>query len=47
MKLSYRPVDSKLILLPGNRDKLPSGKQIMALTLMLVPNSFPNYFYSD
>ncbi|OAY76111.1 Tripeptidyl-peptidase 2 [Ananas comosus] len=34
MKLSYRPVDSKLILLPGNRDKLPSGKQIMALTLI-------------
>ncbi|XP_020085377.1 tripeptidyl-peptidase 2 isoform X2 [Ananas comosus] len=34
MKLSYRPVDSNLILLPGNRDKLPSGKQIMALTLI-------------
>ncbi|KAJ0970189.1 hypothetical protein J5N97_023066 [Dioscorea zingiberensis] len=34
VKIPYRPVDSKLICLPTNRDKLPSGKQIFSLTLI-------------
>ncbi|KAH7557647.1 hypothetical protein JRO89_XS11G0196700 [Xanthoceras sorbifolium] len=29
----YRPIESKLIVLPSDRDQLPSGKQILALTL--------------
>ncbi|XP_064990083.1 tripeptidyl-peptidase 2-like isoform X2 [Musa acuminata AAA Group] len=33
LKIPYRPVDSNLRSLRTNRDKLPSGKQIMALTL--------------
>ncbi|XP_072983794.1 tripeptidyl-peptidase 2 isoform X2 [Typha latifolia] len=33
VKVPYRPVDSKLSSLPLNRDRLPSGKQIIALTL--------------
>lgn len=33
VKSSYRPVDSNLSTLPTPRDKLPSGKQIIALTL--------------
>nr|XP_010918543.1 tripeptidyl-peptidase 2 [Elaeis guineensis] len=34
LKIPYRPVESNLISLPTNRDKLPSGKQIIALTLI-------------
>ncbi|CAL9208048.1 unnamed protein product [Musa hybrid cultivar] len=34
LKIPYRPVDSNLRSLRTNRDKLPSGKQIMALTLI-------------
>ncbi|KAJ8511728.1 hypothetical protein OPV22_002162 [Ensete ventricosum] len=34
VKFPYRPVDSNLRSLRTNRDKLPSGKQIMALTLI-------------
>lgn len=33
IKVPYRPVDSSLNTLPTNRDTLPSGKQIIALTL--------------
>ncbi|XP_038974715.1 tripeptidyl-peptidase 2-like isoform X1 [Phoenix dactylifera] len=33
LKIPYRPVESNLITLPTNRDKLPSGKQIIVLTL--------------
>ncbi|KAK3447198.1 hypothetical protein EUGRSUZ_A02778 [Eucalyptus grandis] len=33
MRVPYRPVESKLRALPSMRDKLPSGKQILALTL--------------
>ncbi|CAN1158776.1 Tripeptidyl-peptidase 2 [Linum perenne] len=33
LRVPYRPVDSKLITLTGSRDKLPSGKQTLALTL--------------
>ncbi|KAH0452237.1 hypothetical protein IEQ34_019536 [Dendrobium chrysotoxum] len=33
IKTSYRPVDSNLSVLTPNRDKLPSGKQIIGLTL--------------
>ncbi|XP_031281076.1 tripeptidyl-peptidase 2 isoform X1 [Pistacia vera] len=33
IRVPYRPVESKLRVLPTNRDKLPSGKQILALTL--------------
>lgn len=37
LKIPYRPVESNLTSLPTNRDKLPSGKQIIALTLTWVP----------
>lgn len=33
IRIPYRPIDSKLSALSTNRDKLPSGKQILALTL--------------
>ncbi|KAJ4706019.1 Tripeptidyl-peptidase 2 [Melia azedarach] len=33
IRIPYRPIESKLRVLPTNRDKLPSGKQILALTL--------------
>lgn len=33
VRIPLRPVDTKLQTLPTNRDKLPSGKQILALTL--------------
>ncbi|KAJ7974178.1 tripeptidyl-peptidase 2-like [Quillaja saponaria] len=33
IRVPYRPVDSKISSLPIDRDKLPSGKQILALTL--------------
>ncbi|XP_068645593.1 tripeptidyl-peptidase 2 isoform X2 [Aristolochia californica] len=33
IRIPYRPVDSNLSPLSGHRDKLPSGKQILALTL--------------
>ncbi|CAA7390916.1 unnamed protein product [Spirodela intermedia] len=33
IRIPYRPVESNLTTLPDNRDKLPSGKQILALTL--------------
>ncbi|KAJ3680504.1 hypothetical protein LUZ60_016782 [Juncus effusus] len=33
IRIPYRPVDSKLGPLLGSRDRLPSGKQIIALTL--------------
>ncbi|OMO97822.1 hypothetical protein COLO4_14332 [Corchorus olitorius] len=33
IRVPYRPTEAKLCTLPTNRDKLPSGKQIMALTL--------------
>ncbi|KAI9162128.1 hypothetical protein LWI28_024106 [Acer negundo] len=33
IRVPYRPIESKLRVLPSNRDKLPSGKSIMALTL--------------
>ncbi|GAB2222014.1 hypothetical protein Drorol1_Dr00013211 [Drosera rotundifolia] len=34
LRVPYRPSDSKLQTLLGNRDRLPSGKQILALTLI-------------
>ncbi|XP_062222524.1 tripeptidyl-peptidase 2 [Phragmites australis] len=34
IKTPYRPVDSNLCSLPTSRDRLPSGKQIIALTLI-------------
>ncbi|XP_019453181.1 PREDICTED: tripeptidyl-peptidase 2-like isoform X1 [Lupinus angustifolius] len=33
VRVPYRPVDSKISALSTDRDKLPSGKQILALTL--------------
>ncbi|KAK9291310.1 hypothetical protein L1049_019255 [Liquidambar formosana] len=33
IRVPYRPVEAKLGALPTNRDKLPSGKQTLALTL--------------
>lgn len=33
IKVPYRPVESNLCSLPTSRDRLPSGKQIIALTL--------------
>ncbi|KAK1416389.1 hypothetical protein QVD17_32180 [Tagetes erecta] len=33
IRVPYRPTDSKLSALSADRDKLPSGKQILALTL--------------
>ncbi|KAF3954237.1 hypothetical protein CMV_020394 [Castanea mollissima] len=33
IRIPYRPIDSKLCTLATNRDNLPSGKQILALTL--------------
>ncbi|KAM7273027.1 hypothetical protein ACFE04_027691 [Oxalis oulophora] len=33
IRVPYRPVDAKMSTLPTNRDKLPSGKQTLALTL--------------
>ncbi|XVF50835.1 hypothetical protein PTKIN_Ptkin04bG0135800 [Pterospermum kingtungense] len=33
IRVPYRPTGAKLCTLPTNRDKLPSGKQILALTL--------------
>ncbi|XP_057446180.1 tripeptidyl-peptidase 2-like isoform X2 [Lotus japonicus] len=33
IKVPYRPIDSKISALSTDRDKLPSGKQILALTL--------------
>ncbi|KAK8692720.1 hypothetical protein V6N13_070327 [Hibiscus sabdariffa] len=33
VRVPYRPTEAKLCTLPTNRDKLPSGKQILALTL--------------
>ncbi|GLT35948.1 hypothetical protein SLA2020_103570 [Shorea laevis] len=33
IRVPYRPSEAKLCTLPSNRDKLPSGKQILALTL--------------
>ncbi|TVU28818.1 hypothetical protein EJB05_20353, partial [Eragrostis curvula] len=33
IKIPYRPVESNLYSLPTSRDRLPSGKQIIALTL--------------
>ncbi|KAJ1399212.1 Tripeptidyl-peptidase II domain [Sesbania bispinosa] len=33
IRVPYRPIDSKIIALSTDRDKLPSGKQILALTL--------------
>ncbi|PIA53523.1 hypothetical protein AQUCO_00900248v1 [Aquilegia coerulea] len=33
IRVPYVPVESKLCALPADRDKLPSGKQILALTL--------------
>ena len=36
VRVPYRPIEAKLRTLPTDRDKLPSGKQILALTLTLV-----------
>ncbi|CAI8593694.1 unnamed protein product [Vicia faba] len=33
IRVPYRPIDSKICALSADRDKLPSGKQILALTL--------------
>ncbi|KAH9647044.1 tripeptidyl-peptidase 2 [Citrus sinensis] len=33
IRVPCRPIETKLTVLPTNRDKLPSGKQILALTL--------------
>ncbi|KAL2998848.1 hypothetical protein AAZX31_09G125400 [Glycine max] len=33
IRVPYRPINSKIIALSTDRDKLPSGKQILALTL--------------
>ncbi|KAK9724622.1 hypothetical protein RND81_05G087400 [Saponaria officinalis] len=33
VRIPFRPVETKLRTLPTNRDRLPSGKQILALTL--------------
>lgn len=37
VRIPYRPIEAKLRALPTDRDKLPSGKQILALTLTSVP----------
>ncbi|KAJ1385009.1 Peptidase S8/S53 domain [Sesbania bispinosa] len=34
MRVPYRPIDAKISALSTDRDKLPSGKQILALTLI-------------
>ncbi|KAK1307536.1 hypothetical protein QJS10_CPA09g01678 [Acorus calamus] len=34
VRIPYRPIDSNLSSLTASRDKLPSGKQILSLTLM-------------
>ncbi|XP_022736823.1 tripeptidyl-peptidase 2-like isoform X2 [Durio zibethinus] len=34
IRVPYRPTEAKLCTLPTSRDKLPSGKQILALTLI-------------
>lgn len=36
IRVPYRPIDSKICALSADRDKLPSGKQILALTLTWV-----------
>lgn len=36
IRVPCRPIETKLTVLPTNRDKLPSGKQILALTLTWV-----------
>ena len=36
IRVPYRPTDVKLSALSADRDKLPSGKQILALTLTWV-----------
>jgi len=36
IRVPYRPVDAKLSTLIESRDKLPSGKQTLALTLTYV-----------
>lgn len=36
MRVPYRPVDAKLHALTADRDRLPSGKQTLALTLTWV-----------
>ena len=36
IRVPYRPIDAKLHALSADRDKLPSGKQILALTLTWV-----------
>lgn len=33
IRVPYRPIDSKICALSADRDKLPCGKQILALTL--------------
>jgi tripeptidyl-peptidase-2 len=33
IRVPYRPVDAKISALSNDRDRLPSGKQILALTL--------------
>lgn len=33
IRVPYRPTDAKMSALSADRDKLPSGKQILALTL--------------
>lgn len=45
IRVPYRPTDSKLSALSADRDKLPSGKQILALTLTYVLVEFFHLSY--
>ncbi|XP_029149966.2 tripeptidyl-peptidase 2-like isoform X1 [Arachis hypogaea] len=36
IRIPYRPTDAKISALTTDRDKLPSGKQILALTLTVL-----------
>jgi hypothetical protein len=42
IRVPYRPVDAKLSTLTESRDKLPSGKQTLALTLTSVTVLLPH-----
>lgn len=42
MRVPYRPVEAKLHALTADRDRLPSGKQTLALTLTWVLYYFNN-----
>ena len=48
IRIPYRPIDAKISALSTDRDKLPSGKQILALTLtwaIIIPLSVSFIFH--